>query len=217
MLGRDAISVLVAYLLGSAPFAYLVTRWRIGQDIRQVGVGNGGARNVWHVVGHGWGVAVAVLDITKGLLAVNVARALGVRSAALYLAGPAAIIGHDFPLFRKFQGGKGLSATVGILLAWMPEPTLASLGIFGVLHLLLRNFDRSSAIGAISAIFLPLAFGYNWPITLYALVLFLILAVRQLHDLNHERRVWARSGWEGVARTDWHGEAGDRRADRGQS
>jgi len=207
MLATDCITVLMAYLLGSLPFAYLVTRWRTGQDIRQIGVGNAGARNVWHVVGARWGITVGILDILKGVLAVNVTRILGARPVALYVAGPAAIIGHDFPIFRDFEGGKGVSTTFGILLAWMPEPTLTSMALLAAVQLVLRNFDRSIIFGAISAIFLPLAFDYTWTMTSYALLLFLMLALRQLHDLPHERRVWATSGWRGVDRTAWHGEA----------
>ena len=207
MLARDSFSILTAYLLGSLPFAYLVTRWRAGKDIRQVGVGNAGARNVWHVVGPGWAIAVGALDILKGALAINVAHIVGARAVALYLAGPVAILGHDFPIFRRFEGGKGVATAFGVLLTWMPEPTLISMVMLASVQLVLRNFDRSIVFGSISAIFLPLAFQYRWTMTAYALLLFLMLAVRQLHDLPHERSTWAVSGWKGVARTDWHGKA----------
>lgn len=199
-------AICFGYLLGSIPVAHIITRWRTGLNIRQVGDGNAGARNVWHVVGPGWGTLVAVLDAIKGATAVVLARLMGASPAGVVLVGPAAILGHAYPLFLHFEGGKGLATTVGILLAWTPISTLISLAVLVVGQLVLRNFDRTVVLVAATAIFSPLAFGQPWSFCLYALFLFCLLWVRKLHDLPHERRVWAQSGWEGVEQSDWYDE-----------
>lgn len=195
------VSILIAYLLGSIPVAHLVIRWRAGLDIRQVGDGNAGARNVWYVVGPRWGALVAALDAAKGLAAVPLADPLGAGSAGAFLAGPAAILGHAYPLLAHFNGGKGLATTFGILLAGMPLSTLAGAAVLMAAQLVLRNFDRVVPFGA-AVIFLPRLFGYPWSMTWYALALFVVLWMRKLHDLPHERRVWAASGWKGVDHSD---------------
>ena len=204
-MASDALSILLAYVTGSLPFAARITRWRAGRRVREVGIGNAGARNVWHVVGPWWGFLVAVMDVAKGSAAVLISRALGVSPIVQLLAGPAAIVGHCFPLFERFQGGKGLATAYGVLLAWMPLPTLASMVTFALAQLLVRNMDRSVVVGAATAIFLPPVFGYSWAMALYALALFLMLAARSLQDRAHERQVWASSGWENVGSHDWYG------------
>lgn len=204
MLLRDLGAIVLGYLLGSCPFAHWVTRWRTGLKIRHVGDGNVGARNVWHMVGPLWGSLVGLLDGVKGLAAVLIARLIGSSMAGELLAGPAAILGHWFPLFLHFQGGKGLSATLGVMLAWNPWSTLSGVAVLGIAQLFLRNLDRSIVLTAAAVIFLPPAFGYPWAIVPYNLLLFCALAVRKVIDLPHERRVWAASGWKDMPRSDWY-------------
>ena len=204
----DVAAVVLAYLLGSVPFSHLIARWRAGLDIRQVGEGNVGARNVWHVVGPAWGVLAAVLDIGKGLGAVVLGRLLGASEVGALLVGPAVILGHAFPLFLRFRGGKGVATLVGVLLAWAPWSTLAGLAVFGVAQFFLRDFNRSVVFGFLAAILLPPAFGYPWTLGLYALVLSCLLAVKKWLDLAHERQVWARAGWKGEARPGWYRQEG---------
>ncbi|MBN1642624.1 MAG: glycerol-3-phosphate acyltransferase [Anaerolineae bacterium] len=202
------IAVVVGYLFGSIPFAHLVARWRGIPDLRRVGNGNIGARNVWHVVGPWWGVLVFALDAAKGAVPVLLSRALDASPTAIMLAGLAAVLGHDYPLYTRFRaGGKGLSATVGVLVAWMPLPGLVGVVVWGAAHALLRNLDRSTYAAAIAAIALPLAFGHPWWAALYALALFLLILVRKLQDRARQRRVWVSSGWGGVSRDDWYGAA----------
>jgi len=205
VLTRDLLSALLSYLIGSVPFAALATRWRSDQHIREVGIGNAGARNVWHIVGPRWGLLVGAMDIAKGSAAVLIAKAMGAGPTAQLLAGPLAIVGHWFPIFARFQGGKGLATAYGVLLGWMPIPTLISMSVFAAAQMLIRNMDRSVMAGAATAIFLPPAFGYSWAMVLYALLLFLMLWVRSAQDRAHEQRVWASSGWSGVQRHDWYG------------
>ena len=205
-LSRNVIALLTAYLLGAIPFSYIITRWRTGLDIRQVGEGNVGARNVAHVVGMKWGTLAAILDALKGLAAYLLASALDVPLSVLLLCGFAAVIGHDFSIFLHWQGGKGVAVSLGFLLGLLPYSTLAGLGVFGLAHLLLRDFNRSVVIGIAAVIFLPLAFGYGPWMTAYALILFVSLSIKKIIDLPHERRVWAEHGWQGTALPGWYKE-----------
>jgi len=204
---RDALVVLLGYLLGSIPFAHLVTRWRKGLDIREVGEGNVGGRNVWHVVGPGWGTLATCLDVMKGSGAVLLARALGASTTGALLAGPAAILGHAFPLFLHFRGGKGVSTTAGVVLVWMPWSTLTAVALFGLVQLLLRDFNKSIVVAIVAGIVLPLVFGYPWTLAVYAGLLFVSLSLKKWLDRAHERRVWTVSGWSGGARPGFYSES----------
>ena len=204
MIGNDICILAMAYLLGSVPFAYIVTRWLTGLDIREVGEGNVGARNVWHVVGPAWGALVAALDAFKGYLALEVAEKLGAPEGTLLGAGFALVLGHGFPIFLRGRGGKGVAVTIGFLLGLLPASTLAGLALFGLAHLVLRDFNRSVNIGVAAIILLPLAFGQPPWMVLYVLSLFLWMGVKKILDLPHEREVWARSGWEGDAKPGWY-------------
>jgi len=207
MSGRDVTALLAAYLLGAIPFSYIIARWRTGLNIRQVGEGNVGARNVAHVVGMKWGMLAAILDGLKGLAAYLLARALNVPLPVLLLCGFAAVVGHDFSIFLHWQGGKGVAVSLGFLLGLLPHSTLAGVGVFGLAHLLMRDFNRSVVVGIAAVIFLPLALGYGPWMTAYTLALFLSLAVKKIIDLPHERQVWAEHGWEGtMARPGWYRE-----------
>ena len=109
-----------AYLLGSVPAAYLVARWRRGIDIRQYGSGNVGASNVLAVVSKRWSIPVTIFDIGKGALMVWVAQLLGLGAAQQVAAGIATIIGHNWPVFLGFKGGRGIFATLGVVVMLSP-------------------------------------------------------------------------------------------------
>ncbi len=112
--------ILGAYLLGSVPAAYLVAKWRRGIDIRQYGSGNVGAANVLAIVSKRWSIPVTVFDIGKGALIVWVAQLLGLGAAQQITVGIVTVIGHNWPLFLRFQGGRGIFTTLGVttMLSW---------------------------------------------------------------------------------------------------
>lgn len=110
-----------AYLLGSVPSAYLVTKWRRGIDIRQYGSGNVGASNVLATVSKRWAIPVTVFDIGKGALTVWVAQLLGFGAAQQITAGIVTIIGHNWPVFLKFRGGRGIYTSLGVVTMLSPK------------------------------------------------------------------------------------------------
>ena len=125
------LALILSYLLGSIPFGYLVVRTKQGTDVRSVGSGNIGATNVFRAAGRGGAVLTLLLDAAKGYLAVLItAQLTGHASPAVAVSAMAAILGHVFPVFLKFQGGKGVATGAGIFLFLAPVPLLITLALF---------------------------------------------------------------------------------------
>lgn len=146
----------VGYLIGGIPFAYLVVRWRTGQDIRTIGSGNVGATNAGRLLGFQYFILVFLLDFAKGALPVLAAKALsdsGRLSGADYLpevVGFATILGHLFPIYLGMKGGKGVATTIGVLLCLVPYATLAGLAAWVVLVLVTRMVSVGSLAFAVA-------------------------------------------------------------------
>lgn len=147
------VAVAGAYLLGSIPTALLVGR-RFGIDVRTVGDGNMGARNVARTIGAWPSVIVAVIDVLKGTAAILLARWLGCSQSRVCVAGWAALLGHDFPIFAAFRGGQGLATTIGVLLVLMPVEALIAVGLYGTLYMITHNPDIGAGVGLGTGIFL---------------------------------------------------------------
>jgi glycerol-3-phosphate acyltransferase PlsY len=112
--------IIIAYLIGSIPTAYILVRVFYGIDIRRHGTGNVGASNVLKSTSKKLGMLVMPLDILKGVLVMVVARLFDADIAVQMAAGIAAIIGHNWPVFLKFQGGRGIATSLGVILALSP-------------------------------------------------------------------------------------------------
>ncbi len=145
-----ALLVLAGYLLGSISFALWLVRWRTGSDIREVGSGNAGATNVLRAHGKALAVAVALLDVAKGTAAVLVVRLVTADPRYAAAAALAAVLGHVFPLYSGFRGGKGVATAVGAFLALAPLATVICLAVF----LLVVAVSRYVSLGSVVAIVL---------------------------------------------------------------
>lgn len=143
---------LAGYLLGSIPFGLVVGKRLAGLDVRAVGSGNIGATNVARAAGWRLGGLVLALDAVKGLLPTLAARlALPAAPWAAVVAGAAAILGHVFPVYLGFKGGKGVATTLGVFLVLAPLPTLAGALAFGAVFALARVVSAGSMVGALTA------------------------------------------------------------------
>jgi glycerol-3-phosphate acyltransferase PlsY len=150
-----AIVIVGCYLLGSVPFGYLVGRIA-GIDIRKFGSGNIGATNVVRVLGKRYGYSVFVLDFLKGLGAVAISAAIATRarpeweSAETYavLGAVSAVIGHSFPPWLKFRGGKGVATSAGALFGLMPLAMVIGVTIWILVFLLTRYVSLASITAA---------------------------------------------------------------------
>jgi glycerol-3-phosphate acyltransferase PlsY len=138
-----------AYLIGSIPFGYLLVRLKTGQDVRQSGSGNIGATNVLRTTGRSLGVLTLILDIAKGYLAVwLMERATGGDIAWMSAAAFAVLMGHGFPVFLKFQGGKAVASFVGAYLCLAPAPLLSCIALFAVIVAVSKYISLGSIVAA---------------------------------------------------------------------
>ncbi|MFN2385619.1 MAG: glycerol-3-phosphate 1-O-acyltransferase PlsY [Thermoanaerobaculia bacterium] len=152
-----AVLVVVGYLLGSISFAVLLVRLKTGRDIRQEGSGNAGATNVLRAHGKRLAILVALLDVAKGAAAVLLVRLVTADPRYAAAAGLAAVLGHVFPLFYGFRGGKGVATAVGAFLALAPAAMAVSIGVFLLLVLVTRYVSLGSVV---AMTLLPLLAGF---------------------------------------------------------
>ncbi|UCD08708.1 MAG: glycerol-3-phosphate acyltransferase [Dehalococcoidales bacterium] len=195
------IAIVVAYLLGSLPFAYIITRKIKGEDIREVGTRNMGAMNTIYSVGFRWGLLVLFLDMAKGAVAILIARWIDTPEYIELAAGGVAVIGHMFPVFLKFKGGKGGATVVGVLALLLPRAIPLAVGIF-ILALLLTRFPTFSyALALLCAPFVAwLGYG-DGILVLFSALLLLMVLIRYMPRLLEMRssvgnwkRVFIRKG-----------------------
>jgi len=139
----------VAYLLGSVAFAVLLVRLTSGKDIRSEGSGNAGATNVLRAHGKALALAVAALDIGKGAIAVSLVRLVTADPRYAAAAALAAILGHVFPIYYGFRGGKGVATAVGAFLVLAPWATLACVGVFVAVVAATRYVSLGSVIAMV--------------------------------------------------------------------
>jgi glycerol-3-phosphate acyltransferase PlsY len=178
-------AIIIGYLLGAIPFAYIIARTRKGIDIRQKGSRNVGALAVWREVGPGFGIIALAADVGKGVLAVYVARWLGLEIIWICAAGFAAVVGHNWTVFLKFHGGKGASTIMGVLLALMPVQFAIGLGI-AILIVIPSSNIRLGMIGLACIPLIAWLFDKPAEYIYYALFLILFLAVYTLMGLKAE-------------------------------
>jgi glycerol-3-phosphate acyltransferase PlsY len=141
-------SVIIAYFVGSIPFALLLARRWGGSDLRLVGSGNLGAANVMRASGLTPGILVALLDMSKGMASVLIAERLTTAGHVPAVAGLAAIVGHIYPVWLGFRGGKGVATACGVFAVLSPMAALAALGVFLVCVWLTRYVSLGSVLGS---------------------------------------------------------------------
>jgi len=143
---RATVWILVSYLIGCFTAGYYWMRWRTGQDIRQMGSGSVGARNVGRALGASGFAATFLLDAAKGALAVAGAGWLELRPAAVIASMVAVVMGHNWPMQLRFHGGKGIATSLGALLTYDPFIVLCLSAIFLPVVALLRNVTLSGLL-----------------------------------------------------------------------
>jgi len=131
--------IIISYVIGSLPTAYLLGRIATGHDIRRLGDENAGAANVYRELGARVGIIVGVIDAAKGSLVILIAQAANMSQLIVLFAGVAAVAGHNWPVFLGFRGGRGVSTTLGILLVLVTIPML----ILALPTLLILIFKRN--------------------------------------------------------------------------
>lgn len=140
----------LAYLLGSIPTGFILGSWA-GIDVRKHGSGNVGATNVARVLGKRQGVYTLIADAAKGFIPVFIAMQVEFPTTVTALIGMAAFMGHLFPVFLKFKGGKGVATALGVIAALAPLATLTPLALFAAVMAASRRVSLSSMIAAVAA------------------------------------------------------------------
>jgi glycerol-3-phosphate acyltransferase PlsY len=141
-----SLTILVGYLAGSVPFAFLLAR-RVGIDVRMAGSGNVGAANVVRTTGFRRGLIVMALDVAKGAAAVAFAYVAGAGSGVMALTGAAAVVGHIYPVWLRFHGGKGVAVAAGVFAMLIPVATAIAMTLF----LIIVWTTRYVSLGSIAA------------------------------------------------------------------
>ena len=190
----EVLIIILAYLLGSIPTAYILGRLVKGIDIRKMGSGTVGTVNAFHSLGFRLALVILVVDIGKGMLAVLAAQALGLALPVVLLAGAAAVIGHNWPVFLHFQGGRGSATTLGVLLLLIPRELLITLGAAGIVF-----FATRKPLPTVVAMFAPLAplcylLGQSPVMSLYALALPVLVAATAFTRVRRWERRQASKG-----------------------
>lgn len=188
---NNLLLLAMAYLLGSIPFGLVLAKILGGKDVRKSGSGNIGAANVARVVGPAAGILTLLLDTAKGAAAVWLAgRYSEQNAAAIMLAGIAALLGHCFPVWLKFKGGKGVAAALGVFVMLSP---LAALGgvLFFLIVVLVWRYVSLGSVSAAAA--MPLLVYFLWapghapPLVVIFGTLFAAALVIVKHDANLQR------------------------------
>jgi acyl phosphate:glycerol-3-phosphate acyltransferase len=175
--------LLVGYLCGSIPFGVIVARC-MGIDLTQVGSGNIGATNVARTLGKPAGALVLLLDGAKGFLPVFLAARAGVAPALLAGIALCAVLGHVFPVWLRFRGGKGVATGLGVLIALAPWAAAGALLLFGVVYGLTRVSALGSLTAAVAAPLIAWATGAPWPTVALLLCLMVVIVIRHRGNIH---------------------------------
>jgi glycerol-3-phosphate acyltransferase PlsY len=182
------VALLAGYLMGSIPTAYIVTRLRRRMDIREVGSRNLGAMNVFYKVGFAEGLLELFVDVGKGAAGVALARYLGTGLVIQMLAGVAVVLGHIFPIFLKFRGGKGGASCIGILICFMPWGIPVYLGVFGLVLLITRFPTLSYSLAILCFPFVGWLIYHRWELAIYSLGLLVLPLLKYIPRIIEMRR-----------------------------
>jgi len=189
----NILSLLGAYLVGSIPSAVWIGKYFYKIDVREYGSGNAGATNTFRVLGKKAGIPVLLIDVLKGFIAVNLAYLSKYHTGSnqfinlQLVLGIASLVGHIFPLFASFRGGKGIATLLGIILAVHTQGALISMGIFLIILLTTSYVSLGSMIAAVS---FPIIIIWCFETKTPSLIIFSILiAIMVLitHQKNIER------------------------------
>ncbi len=196
MIVKEIFAIIIGYLLGSIPSAYIATRLATGKDIRQMGGGNVGGLNVHREVGAWPALAVGIVDLGKGAAAVAIAYwLLDLSLVFVLLTGLAAVIGHNWMVWLKFSGGKGMGVTIGALAVLLPvygywPGLLIFFGIILIPYVITHNIAISTGLALVALPFITWL-GMNSGIgTIMAVILGLVIGIKFLPTA---RVAWAKA------------------------
>ncbi len=184
-----SIFIAASYLFGSVQFGYLISKYIYKIDITKEGSGSTGGTNVYRVVGMLPGITSFIFDFLKGFLSSFLAREIFRENALMIaiFAGLAAVIGHNWPVFFKFKGGKGVASSVGVLFGCFPMLGIAAMFVFGGVALISRYISVASIAASASVVILAFAFRMDPEAMIYSSIATLFIILR--HSSNIKRLI----------------------------
>jgi len=188
----EIILIILAYIIGSIPTAVWVSKSVFGIDIRDYGSGNAGATNTFRVLGSKWGSFVMLVDVTKGVVATSLYILIPyyltnelARTNFMIALGMVAVLGHIFPIFANFRGGKGVATILGMALAIQPVVSLICLVVFLITLISTRFVSLSSMLAGVAFMVLIL-FIFNEKETMYRLF---AIIVAMMVVVTHQKNI----------------------------
>ena len=194
---ETAIGVLIAvaaYLLGSISPSYLLVRLTTGEDVRQTRSRNAGTLNTYHRLGLAGGLAVLGLDAGKGALAVLSPTLLNAPEWTVFATAPLVLMGHNWPVFLKFRGGKGAAVLLGVSLGLFPLVAAVCLIPIALVMLVLRNVVAGAAVGYVVVCLVLIFTGTEWPMVALSILLAVLAGVTYLLGFRREIVAMTRAG-----------------------
>ena len=189
---KEVLLIVIAYIIGSIPTALIVSKSFFGVDIREYGSGNMGATNTFRILGSKYGTMVMIFDILKGMAAVSlytfIPSHLHNETASTNLMvglGLAAVLGHVFPIFAQFRGGKGVATLFGMMLALQPVIAASCIGVFLSVLFLTRYVSLSSILAGLS---LPICVLWIWNDNVVLYRIFAVLVAAMI-VLTHQKNI----------------------------
>ncbi len=179
-----AILLIAAYLIGSIPTGLIFGKLIWKKDLRRYGSHNIGATNAWRILGKKAGILIFVLDFLKGQIGVLIGGCLFGTPCAMVLGGLFALLGHIFPIFLAFRGGKGVATALGVIAALMPQITLIVFAVWLVIVLLTRYVSLGSIIAAILTPILAAAFREPKEFFVFALAAAIVIIWRHKENIS---------------------------------
>lgn len=191
---HEVILIVIAYLIGSIPTAVWISKYYFGIDIRDYGSGNAGATNTYRVLGSKWGTIVMIVDMLKGVIATSLYIIIPFyviqshdwdRTNLMIGLGMAAVLGHIFPIWANFKGGKGVATLFGMVVAMQPSVAGCCVAVFLSVLYLTRFVSLSSILSSVAfAVFI--LFVFNDDVTLYRIF---SVAVALMVILTHQKNI----------------------------
>lgn len=177
--GHMLVMLIMGYLIGSCNFAIIYSRLFKKEDIRSKGSGNAGATNILRTYGKAPAALVFILDLLKGVIAVLIARFFyPYTDVCACIAAFGAILGHNFPCYYDFKGGKGVATSFAVLLALCPKAALIALGVFLIVVLISRYVSLGSVLAAIAAPGAAIALGSSLAVCVMSVCMGLLCILR---------------------------------------
>ena len=175
-----------AYLVGSVSPSYLLVRFKTGEDVRQTGSRNAGTLNTYHRLGIAGGLAVLAVDAGKGALAVLVPTLVGAPAWTIFATAPLVLMGHNWPVWLQFRGGKGAAVLLGLSLALFPVVTAVCLITTALVMIIFRNVVLGAATGYVLVCMALIIVGTEWKLVLLSILLAVLAGATYLFGFRRQ-------------------------------